>query len=162
MSPVSQTVLDGLNEGIKAELAAYVFYMKGRNSTGEQKLKDLLANLAAEEKDHYKVLERQYDNLVRSEKWVAYNDIMMQPGLPEIDEQVENIHNEFIDELNEQTSAMRILEIALMLERRARDHYASMAEMVDDPKGKDMFSYLSKFENGHVIKITKMMKEFEN
>jgi rubrerythrin len=162
MSPVSQTVLDGLNEGIKAELAAYVFYMKGMNTTKEQRLKDLLATLAAEEKDHYKILERQYDNLVRSEIWAPYNDIMLQPGLPNIDEQVENVHNEYIDELTEQTSPMRILEIALMLEKRARDHYAGMADKVDDPKGKDMFNYLSKFENGHVNKITRMMKEFEN
>lgn len=159
MAPVSQAVLDGLNTGIQAELAAYVFYMKGRNSTDDQRLKDLLERLAAEEKDHYKILEHQYDNLVRSEMWVAYNDIMLKPGLPNIDEKMEEIHNEYIDELADQTTAMRILEIALMLEERARDLYKDLAEKVDDPKGKDMFNYLSKFESGHVVKIQRMMKE---
>ncbi len=159
MAAVSQAVLDGLNTGIQAELAAYVFYTKGMKTTKNDRLKDLLGKLAAEEKDHYKILERQYDNLVRSEMWVAYNDIMLKPGLPDMDEKMEDIHNEHIDEISDQTPAMRVLEIALMLEERARDFYAGMAGKVDDPKGKDMFNYLSKFENGHVTKIQKLMKE---
>lgn len=161
MSPVSQTVLDGLNTGIKAELSAYVFYMKGFQLTRDNKLKELLAQLASEEKDHYKILERQHDNLIRSEMWVAYNDIMLQPGLPDMDEKMEDIHNEHIDEISSETSPLRLLEIALMLEKRARDLYSDLAGKVDDPKGKDMFEYLSKFENGHVIKITKLMEAFK-
>lgn len=161
MAAVSQAVLDGLSTGIQAELAAYVFYTKGLKITKDDRLKDLLGKLAAEEKDHYKILERQYDNLVRSEMWVAYNDIMLQPGLPEMDEKMEDVHNEHIDEISDQTPPMRILEIALMLEERARDFYAGMADKVDDPKGKNMFSYLSKFENGHVTKIQKLMNELK-
>jgi len=159
MASVSQTVLDGLNTAIQAELAAYVFYKKGMNTTKNEKLKGLLADLASEEKDHYKILERQYDNLVRSEMWVAYNDIMLKPGLPDMDEKMEDVHDEYIDEISDKTPPMRILEIALMLEERARDFYTDMAEKVDDPKGKDMFKYLSRFENGHAAKIQKMMKE---
>jgi len=159
MAPVSQAVLDGLNLGIQAELAAYVFYMKGRKVTNDKRLKDLLGRLAAEEKDHYRILEHQYDNLVRSEMWVAYNDIMLKPGLPNMEEKMENIHDEYIDELSNQTSAMRILEIALMLEERARDFYEDLAEKAGDPKGKDMFNYLSRFESGHVVKIQRMLKE---
>ena len=161
MSPVSQAVLDGLNTGIQAELSAYVFYMKGFQSSKDTKLKELLAQLASEEKDHYKILERQYDNLVRSEMWVAYNDIMLQPGLPDMDEKMEDIHNEHIDEVTAETTPMRLLEIALILEKRARDLYADLATKVDDSKGKNMFEYLSKFENGHVIKITKLMEAYK-
>ena len=161
MAAVSQTVLEGLSTGIQAELAAYVFYTKGMKTTKDERLIELLGKLAAEEKDHYKILERQHDNLVRSEMWVAYNDIMLQPGLPNLDEMMENVHNEHIDEVTADTTPMRILEIALMLEKRARDLYADLATKVDDPKGKDMFEYLSKFENGHVIKITKLMENFK-
>ena len=159
MATVSQAVLDGLNAGIQAELAAYVFYTKGMKTTNNDMLKDLLGKLAGEEKDHYKILERQYNNLVKSEKWVSYNDIMLKSGLPDMDEVMADIHNEHIDEISDQTPPMRILEIALMFEEQARDFYAGMADKVDDPKGKDMFNYLSKFENGHVTKIQKLMKE---
>ncbi len=161
MSPVSQTVLDGLSTGIQAELAAYVFYMKGRNIVSDQEQKDLLARLASEEKDHYKILERQYDNLVRSEMWAAYNDIMLQPGLPDMDEKMEDVHNEYIDEIDDSTPPRRILEIALMLENRARELYADLAEKVEDPKGKDMFNYLVKFETGHANKIKRMIDNLE-
>jgi len=161
MATVSQTVLEGLNTAIQAELAAYVFYMKGRKLTKNDKLKELLGQLAGEEKEHYKVLERQYDGLVRSEMWVAYNDIMRKPGLPDLDEKMEDVHNEYIDELSAQTTPRRILDIALGLEKRARDMYASMVGKVDDPRGKEMFNYLSKFENGHVIKIEQMIAQFK-
>jgi rubrerythrin len=157
MAPVSQTVLDGLNTGIQAELAAYVFYRKAMTFLRDESLIELLGSLAAEEKDHYRVLEKTYDNLVRSEMWVAYNDIMLKPGLPDLDEKMEEVHTDFIDEIGEETIPMRVLEIALSLEQRARDLYAGLADRVDDPKGKEMFTFLSNFEKGHAIRIQKMM-----
>jgi len=157
MATVSQVVLDGLNTGIQAELAAYVFYRKAMLVIKDEGLNELLGALAVEEKDHYRVLEKTYDNLVRSEMWVAYNDIMLKSGLPDIDEKLEDVHTDFIDEINEQSTPLRILEIALSLEVRARDLYAGLAEQVEDPKGKEMFSFLANFEKSHAVKIQKMI-----
>jgi len=76
MSPAPKATLEGLSKGIQAELSAYVFYKKGMEVTRDDKLRGLLTILAAEEKVHYRILEGQYDSLVRSEMWVTYNDVL--------------------------------------------------------------------------------------
>jgi rubrerythrin len=161
MSPVEKAVLDGLNKGIQAELAAYVFYKKCLKITKNNRIQDILTKLASDEKDHYRILEGQYDNLVRSEMWVTYNDILRKPGLPNIDEKTEDVHEILIEKVNSKSTPLEMLEIALQLEQRARDLYSDLAEKTIDPKGKDTYSYLSKFESGHVAKVKKMMEEFK-
>lgn len=161
MPPAPKATLEGLSKGIQAELSAYVFYKKGMEVTKSDKLKDLLAILAAEEKVHYRILEGQYDSLVRSEMWNTYSDVLNRPGLPEIDERMAEVHHQMLDEISETTPPMRILEMALMLEEQARDLYSELAGKTEDPKGKETYSYLVKFENTHVTKIKTLMKEFE-
>ena len=161
MSPVEKAVLEGLSKGIQAELAAYVFYKKGMEVTKDEKLSAILADLAGEEKKHYRILEGQYDNLIRSEMWNTITDVLKKEGLPDIDEKMEGVHEDFIEEISESTTPMRILEIALVFEERAFNLYTDLAKKVDDPKGKETYEYLAKFENSHVIKIKKLMEEFK-
>jgi len=153
MSPVDKQVLDGLTRGIQAELSAYVFYKKALEVTKDENIIEILEWLANEEKDHYALLERQYHSLIKSERWVAYNDIMKKEGLPNIDEHTENIHDELIDEVTPDISSKRILEIGLLLEVRARDLYAELGEKIDNPEGKKTYEYLVRFESGHIAKI---------
>jgi rubrerythrin len=42
MSPVAKSVLEGLNKGIQAELAAYVFYRKAMDVAKDEKVKEIL------------------------------------------------------------------------------------------------------------------------
>ncbi|MCP4633594.1 MAG: ferritin family protein [candidate division Zixibacteria bacterium] len=160
MSPVEKSVLEALSKGIQAELAAYVFYKKGMGVTNSDRLREILGQLAGEEKKHYKALEGQYDNLVRSEMWISYNDVMKQEGLPDIDEKMESVHEDLSDKIDEHSTPLEILEIALFLEKRARDLYTELAEKTTDPSGKETYGYLVKFETGHVKKIEALMKEF--
>lgn len=161
MPPAPKATLEGLSKGIQAELSAYVFYKKGMELTKSDKLKDLLAILAAEEKVHYRILEGQYDSLVRSEMWNTYTDVLNRPGLPEIDERMAEVHHQMLDEISGTTPPVRILEMALMLEEQARDLYSDLAGKTEDPKGKETYNYLVKFENTHVTKIKTLIKEFE-
>lgn len=160
MTPVEKSVLDGLSKGIQAELAAYVFYKKSLQITRDEKLRELLEFLAGEEKDHFRILEGQYDSLVRSEIWNTITDVMRKKGLPDIDERMESVHDELIEEVSEATTPLRILEIGLILEERAYNLYAELAIKVKDPKGKETYNFLSKFELGHVKKIKKIMENY--
>jgi rubrerythrin len=161
MSPIDQEVLDGLKLGITQELQAYVFYKKCIGITAEERVRDMLMKLAAEEKDHYRILEKQYDSLVRSEMWNTYTDILRQEGLPDIDEKMGEVNAEFIDEVNDTTSQMRILEIGLTLEKKAVELYSDLEKKTDNIKGKETFAYLKRFEKTHITKIQKMMDEIK-
>ena len=161
MTPVEKAVLDSLAKGIQAELAAYVFYKKSIEITKDDKLRDILIDLAAQEKEHYRILEGQYDSLVRSEMWNTISDALRRKGLPDIDEQMDGVHEELIEEVSESTTPLRVLEIALVLEERAVSIYSNMADKIADPKGKEMYEYLVKFETGHVRLIKKLIEEFK-
>ncbi len=150
--------LEGLNKGIQAELAAYVFYNKCIKIVGDDQLKTTLRTLAHEEKEHYRILEGQYDSLVRSEMWVTYNDILKRPGLPDIDEKMEGVHDELIDGVSESSTPRQVFEIALILEERARNLYAELAKKTTDPKGRETYEYLVKFEASHIAKINRLME----
>jgi len=159
MTPVHPDTLSALTAGIQSEVASYVFYLEAAKKS-DPGMKATLEQLAHEEKEHFQVLERQFDSLVRSEKWISTADILKQEGLPEISEEMTQRHRSLLDEVAKADSNLAILEIALRLEVEARDLFTSVAEKVDSPEGKDMFQRLARFEQGHVNKITELKKKY--
>ena len=154
MKEATQKSLDALSIGINAELASYVFYKRAAERIEHKELSKLLTDLAAEEKDHYWILETQYDNLVRSEKWVTYNDIMRKKGLPEIPEEMTDVHKKRLEALEKTNDPLQILDIAIQLEINARDFYQSQVKVETDPVAAEFYIFLGKFEQGHVTILT--------
>lgn len=160
MSPVHPDTLAALTSGIQSEVASYVFYLEASKHTFAAEYKDVLQKLALEEKDHFRILESQYDSLVRSEKWNTTADILKEEGLPEIDESMTGRHQELIDEVAAARDMGEVLKIALRLETEARELFDSAAEKVDSPEGKKMFERLAKFEEGHERTIRRWMEKY--
>ncbi|MEE9555187.1 MAG: ferritin family protein [candidate division Zixibacteria bacterium] len=159
MKESTQQALDVLSKGINTELAAYVFYKRASEKIDNREIIDLLEKLAAEEKDHYWTLEAEYDSLVRSEKWVTYNDIMRKTGLPEIPEEMAENHQKRLDALNTVINEVSILKMALELEEEARDLYQSQVDNVDDPVAREMYTFLAKIEQGHINVINNWIRK---
>ncbi len=157
MTPVNPKVLESLSWGISAEIKAYVFYKEAAKFTKNEEFKKTLLDLAAEEKNHYRVLERQHHSLVTSEKWVTYNDILLKNGLPDINEDMANKHQEVIDQVRNAESELKVLEIAYDLEKQANEVYTAAAERATDDEEKETFEFLAKFEKGHMTLIQKMI-----
>lgn len=146
---VNPEILEGLSTGIQSEIAAYVFYIEAIKLTEAINIKDILENLAAEEKKHFQILERQYDSLVRSEKWISTADILKQDGLPEIDAKMAEKHTELIESVKVLKSPIEILNMALKLEIEARELFTKLAASSDSEEGKKVFVHLAGFEEGH-------------
>lgn len=161
MKQSTQQALDVLSKGINAELASYVFYLKGAEKVSSTEISELLKKLAGEEKDHYWTLETQYDSLVRSEKWVTYNDILRKNGFPEVPEEMAETHKKKLAALDETNDERTILNMALELEIEARDLYKSQLDRVDDEDAKKMYDYLTKIEQGHVNTINSWLKKLK-
>ncbi|MFH1686273.1 MAG: ferritin family protein [bacterium] len=159
MTPVHPDTLAALTSGIQSEVASYVFYLEASKKEFAAPYKDVLQKLALEEKEHFQVLERQYDSLVRSEKWVLTADILRQEGLPEIGEEMTRRHRALVDEVAAAQTTKEVLQIALRLEQEARDLFTGAAAQVDTDEGKAMFERLAKFEQGHVNMITRMLEQ---
>lgn len=159
MSPASRQTLEALTAGIKSEVAAYVFYIEAAKKQASAQIKDVLHKLALEEKDHFHVLERQYDSLVRSERWISTADILKQPGLPEITEDMTSQHKALIDEVRGTTNLQQVLKIAYRLEEEAYELFAGEAARADAPEAKAIFEKLSRFEETHMVLIGDLMKK---
>jgi len=160
MTPTHPDILAALTAGIQSEVASYVFYLEAAKRGVPEDVKGILEDLAYEEKDHFHILERQFDSLVRSEKWISTADILKQEGLPEIEESMQAKHQDLIGEIDKDDSITNILAIALRLEEQARDLFAGAIDRCDSDEGKEMFRRLSKFEQGHVEKIKKMQVKY--
>ena len=161
MKESTRESLDALSRGINGELAAYVFYKRASEKLSGDEVAGMLDRLAGEEKDHYWTLETEYDSLVRSEKWVTYNDIMRKEGLPEIPEEMAETHKKRLDSLEDTNDTRAILQIAIELETEARNLYQSQVEKVDDPVARDMYGFLTKFEQGHINVINNWLAKLK-
>lgn len=160
MSAVHPDTLAALTAGIQSEVAAYVFYVEAAKKVDDSGLQESLKKLAGEEKNHFHVLERQYDSLVRSEKWISTADVLAQEGLPDIDEQMTQQHQGLIDEVAGTESVGAVLALALRLEEEARDLFMQAAAQSDSDEGKQIFERLARFEEGHVGLVKQMIARF--
>ena len=160
MTPVSRQTLDALTAGIKSEVAAYVFYIEAAKKQASAELKKTLQKLALEEKDHFHVLERQYDSLIRSERWISTADILKQSGLPEISEDMTSEHAVLIEEVRKAASVHAVLTIAYRLEEEAYELFAGEAERAVSPEARMIFDRLSRFEETHMILIRELLRKY--
>ncbi len=162
MSPVHPDILAALTAGIQAEVAAYVFYKEASKHFNQKDIKEVLERLAGDEKNHFNFLERQYDSLVRSEKWISTADIMKQKGLPEIGEDMTARHRETIDRVKKAKGKRQILDIALEFENEARDLYTAASMQSESKEAKQTFDALAKFEEGHVRIISELIDQLDD
>jgi rubrerythrin len=158
MTPVNPRVLDSLNYGIAAEIKSYVFYIEAAKVTKDQKHREILLRLAGDEKEHYHILERQHHSLIKSEQWVSYNDILKEKGLPEINEDMADIHRELLDKVRAAKGEREILTIALGLEEDANRLFTKAASEAKNPEEKGTYEFLANFEKGHVKIIQGMIE----
>ncbi|MBD3332375.1 hypothetical protein GF356_05960 [candidate division GN15 bacterium] len=159
MSPVHPDTLAALTSGIQSEVASYVFYIEAAKKSEAAQHKEVLKQLAHEEKEHFQILERQYDSLVRSEKWISTADVLKQGGLPEIDEEMGRQHQDLIDEVARASSLKTILEIAFRLEEEAHTLFKGAADNAHSEEARKIFTQLSRFEEGHMRMVREMQQQ---
>jgi rubrerythrin len=156
---VQQDILDNLSFAIQAEISAYVFYRHAMEKVKDRELKETLKSLANDEREHFRVLESQYDSLHRSERWITYKDALLVKGLPDIDEKITDAQKEMLGELEALTSQKAILELGLQKEQRAYELYKRQLEKATLPESRDMLERLMNFELGHVRKLESLIKK---
>ncbi len=160
MTTAHPDTLAALTSGIQSEVASYVFYLEASKKHEARQVKDLLEKLALEEKQHFHILERKYDSLVRSEKWISTADVLKQEGLPEISEDMSADHRALIDEVAGTSSLGAILDIAHRLEVEARDLFKDASAKTDSPESRKIFDQLTRFEEGHMRLIDDMREKY--
>ena len=155
-------ILKAITRGIESEIAAYVFYLEAIKKVDDKSLGSILEKLAGEEKNHFLVLERKYDSLVRSEMWVTTADILKQEGLPKIDEKMAENHKILIEEIGNLQTKKEILDMALNLENEAESLFTKLAEDALADDAKTTFKNLAEIEKGHAKLIEKEISNLDS
>lgn len=154
---ISAEALDYLSSGIKAEIAAYVFYKMSAAKIDRAELSQTLLKFANEERKHFLSLEKQYDHYVRSEKWVTYRDILAKDEMPDIDEKIGEKHVKRIDKMQAAETNLDVLKLALELEQEAHQLYTEAAGKSEQADVKKTFEFLAQFELGHVKYVEELI-----
>lgn len=143
--------LDALSLAIEREKEAYRFYSDAAARSTNAAGKKTFSWLASEEEGHVRILEKQWQEIKGSGKWLseggwcAYGDISNPVECTEFPPS-----SEARGDLKPDAPEMEILRAAIEAEREATSYYTRLAENTSDLNGKSMFNKLSRIEQGHL------------
>ncbi|MFZ5351598.1 MAG: ferritin-like domain-containing protein [Bacillota bacterium] len=150
-------ILKALAYAIEMEKQGEYFYKTNMDRVKSTKAKSIFQRLALMEKDHQKLLLKQFDELKQGKNWIDIlkfkeNEVDMFGAR----EELEHIpQSEYESELGD----ISIIRMAYLLENDLAEYYAKAVENTGDPMGKEMFLTLSKWEIEHRDMLYKEYKE---
>ncbi|HEY48438.1 MAG TPA: ferritin family protein [Dehalococcoidia bacterium] len=143
--------LDALSLAVKREKEAHQYYSEAAARSTSETGRKMFSWLASEEEGHLKILEKQWEEIKGSGKWLSeagwctYGNISNPVECTEFPEA-----SEAKGEPKPDAPELEILKKAIEDEREASAYYADLAKSTTDPNGKAMLEKLSKVEQGHL------------
>jgi len=140
--------LEILKQAMQVEQEGREFYLKAAETTQDEKGQQMFRTLASDEKNHFDLLQRQYNALKRDERWIEFPEIkktqldLDKPLFPKGKEALEKA-------AIAKSSDLDALLFGLDIENRSYDFYRRAAVETTDALGKAMFQFLAGEERGH-------------
>jgi rubrerythrin/DNA-directed RNA polymerase subunit RPC12/RpoP len=133
--------LKAIEIAMHAEKEASQFYAQASKKTKDPKGREMFLELSRFEAHHYDKLKELLKSLEERKEWILYSGTHLKAK--SIPLKIERPKGQ------EQLSDMDALKIAIREEKKARSFYSSMAELTQDPRGKDMYKRLADEEALH-------------
>lgn len=130
----SMSIDQALSLALKSELESEKVYRRLKKLVKNFVIRDKLDFLIKEEKKHQKVIEGLYQKMFSGEE----------PSLPK-----KSIFPRLTLALEEESSVLELLELAMESERLFEDFYDHLSEEVENRAVQEILQYLSRMENGH-------------
>ena len=126
---------------MEAENNAAQSYSKAAKKTRNPKGREMFQQLSEFEMNHYQKLKDLLKSLQDKGEWILYEGTSLKKKT--ISLKMEKPKGQ------EQLTDMDALKIAIREEKKAQAYYRSMAELTDDPRGRDMYKRLASEEALH-------------
>jgi len=133
--------LKAIETAMRAEKEASQFYLRASKKTKDPRGREMLQQLSEFEMNHYNKLKELSQSLQNKGEWILYSGttlrqkaLSLKAGKPKGQDQLTD---------------MDALKLAIREERRAGAYYRSMAELTEDPRGKEMYKRLAGEEDLH-------------
>jgi rubrerythrin len=155
-----RTVEDVFKYAILVESRGYEFYSATAARTVNETARKFFEEFAQEELDHKRILAELYKTWRDESTW---DESILHSGR----EHSFDIHDPILSEafrksLATSTFDTTALDIAIVLEREARDFYAKAAQKVEDAELRKILIWLAQFEDDHydtMVKLHEAMRE---
>jgi rubrerythrin len=155
-----QSVEDVFKYAILVESRGYEFYKATAERTDNDVARRFFEEFAQEELDHKRILADLYKTWRDESRW---DEELLQTGR----EHGFDIHDPILSQafkksLSTTTFDTTALDIAIVLEKEARDFYAKAAQQVEDPELRKILIWLSQFEDEHydtMVKLHESLRE---
>ena len=133
--------LKAVKVAMEAEKEAYQFYAQAAKKTKHPRGKDMFTQLSEFEMNHYQKLKELSKSLADKGEWIHYSGTTLQKkAIPGKADKAKD---------QEQMTDMDALKMAVKEEKKAETFYRSMADITNDPRGKDMYRRLAEEEALH-------------
>jgi rubrerythrin len=144
-----QGALVALDFAIQTEKDGREFYERAATKTRDAGGRVLFASLADDEVEHLRILESQRESLASDGRWLSSAETDQQRR-PSVTEGVPVFSRESLAEkVNEHTSDLSALRMALLLEKDSVAFYSKAALETEDLEGRSMYERLVEMEKEH-------------
>jgi rubrerythrin len=149
-----KTIEDVFKYAIMVESRGYEFYRTTAEKTSNETARRFFKEFAEEEQDHKRMLVDLYRTWRDASTW---DENILKTGR----EHGFDIHDPILSEafrksLSTSTFDMTALDIAIVLEREARDFYAKATAKMSDPELKKILTWLTQWEDDHYDTMVKL------
>lgn len=152
MSEDRQEALNGLKEAMMLEVKGTKFFQRASELTQDPKGKETFQRLVRVEMEHYNILEAEYNSLSQTGRWLSYQEVDEARRKKSSLSDISNIfvREGFTEQLQDDTTDLEALKLAIELERKAGNHFEEAASHAKDPLAKEVYQTLAKEEGKHL------------
>ena len=145
-------VRDALELTLAIERRGYTFYMNAARKTKDDSGRLMFQRLAAEESEHLRRLQTEYQTLMAECPWLKQEPARL-PVSRKIAEEIFPQKALLRIEVKDQTTDLEALNLAMDLERRSHRFFADFAKQIEDPNGRKIFLEFAEDEDSHLQEL---------
>jgi Fur family ferric uptake transcriptional regulator len=148
---------DALEVTLAIERLGYTFYTNASRKTVDARGRRMFQRLAAEESEHLRKLQNEYRDLVQENDWLKREPARL-PVSRKIAQELFPQKDLLRSQVNDRTTELEALNIAMELERRSHRYFKEFAGQLRDTRSRELFMDFAKEEQLH---YEALLKEYE-
>jgi len=148
----SRSHVDVLTDAIKMELEGKDYFERASQRMSVPHARDMFIGLVKQEQRHVDVLSEQLRRLEGGSGWASIGDALeSSPDVPRTSVFQDKGLKRIV--LREGAGELEVLELAMEVEKKSIEYYRSAGAASDDPKAREVYSWLVEEEKGHLTII---------
>ena len=149
---------DALEVTLAIERLGYTFYTNASRKTVDLRGRRMFQRLAAEESEHLRKLQNEYRDLVQENDWLKREPARL-PVSRKIAQELFPQKDLLRSQVNDRTTELEALNIAMELERRSHRYFKDFAGQLRDSRSRKIFMEFAKEEQLH---FEALWKEYQS